>query len=195
MSLHGVVVNATSQRQKVCTPFPEVRGRPTLTAALQQIERIARRMLLYPIAYCILRLPLSIYRLSGFHDHIPRLAFLSVCGSIWCLSGIVDMILFGVRPPRPLRKVKKLIACDLQVMRNVLRPSPGRRLSKGGQEESLEVHVVCETETIVIADAPVVVGAGGSTKRCPEYHLEGLSAQSWDGSKSREKRVSSTSSG
>ncbi|KAI8457054.1 hypothetical protein BY996DRAFT_4578838, partial [Phakopsora pachyrhizi] len=61
----------------------------------KKLERKARAMLMYPIAFIFMILPLSTFRLAALAGHDWGVTAASVCGSIYCLSGFIDVLLFG----------------------------------------------------------------------------------------------------
>ncbi|WAR55466.1 hypothetical protein PtB15_6B207 [Puccinia triticina] len=61
----------------------------------KKLERKARAMLMYPIAFIFMILPLSAYRLASLAGHDWGITAATVCGSMYCLSGFIDVLLFG----------------------------------------------------------------------------------------------------
>lgn len=53
-------------------------------------------MLVYPLCYLFLTVPLAIYRIAGISGHPWQLDAQLVCGSIFTLAGFVDSIVFCV---------------------------------------------------------------------------------------------------
>lgn len=62
----------------------------------KRLERKARGMLIYPIGFIIMILPLSAYRLASLAGHDWGITAGAVAGSWYCLSGFVDVLLFGI---------------------------------------------------------------------------------------------------
>lgn len=61
----------------------------------KKLERKARAMLMYPIAFIFMILPLSAYRLASLAGHEWGITAATICGSMYCLSGFIDVLLFG----------------------------------------------------------------------------------------------------
>ncbi|KAG0142788.1 hypothetical protein CROQUDRAFT_97158 [Cronartium quercuum f. sp. fusiforme G11] len=61
---------------------------------MTSMENAARKMLVYPLCYLFLTLPLAIYRIAGISGHPWKLDAQLVCGSIFTLAGFVDAIVF-----------------------------------------------------------------------------------------------------
>ncbi|POW16252.1 hypothetical protein PSTT_01531, partial [Puccinia striiformis] len=61
----------------------------------KKLERKARAMLMYPIAFIFMILPLSAYRLASLAGHEWGITAATVCGTLYCLSGFIDVLLFG----------------------------------------------------------------------------------------------------
>jgi len=91
-----------------------VRARSSLTSVASANEestkkyehRLARQMLLYPIAYTIMILPIAFCRFLSWTGHHVPFAMTIVSGFIYLLSGVVHVILFSctrrILPPRSM---------------------------------------------------------------------------------------------
>ncbi|KAH9817957.1 hypothetical protein DFH28DRAFT_926159 [Melampsora americana] len=67
---------------------------PDLSTDMNTMESAARKMLVYPLCYLLLTLPLAIYRIAGISGHPWQLNAQLICGSIFTLAGFVDTIVF-----------------------------------------------------------------------------------------------------
>ncbi|KAA1478116.1 hypothetical protein DENSPDRAFT_845305 [Dentipellis sp. KUC8613] len=71
----------------------------------QYMSTLGKQMLLYPVAYTIIILPITVVRFTNWfgHDNVPFVATI-VCDTIYLLSGLVNTILFSstrrILPPR-----------------------------------------------------------------------------------------------
>lgn len=64
------------------------------TNSLRRLKRIVCYMLLYPIVYISLTLPLAAGRMLSASGHRPSLTYFSVAGSLISVSGVCDTILY-----------------------------------------------------------------------------------------------------
>lgn len=62
----------------------------------KKLERKAEGMLMYPTGFIVMILPLSAYRLAALAGHDWGITAAGVAGSMYCLSGFVDVLLFGI---------------------------------------------------------------------------------------------------
>jgi len=69
-----------------------------------QLLAIGRHMLLYPIAFTIMFIPVAIARFSAWSGHSIPLAFTVFSSSLFLLSGIVNVVLFITARPVLLRQ-------------------------------------------------------------------------------------------
>lgn len=67
---------------------------PDLSTDMTSMESAARKMLVYPLCYLLLTLPLAIYRIAGISGHPWQLDAQLVCGSVFTLAGFIDAIVF-----------------------------------------------------------------------------------------------------
>lgn len=61
---------------------------------LQRLRRVVGYMVLYPIAYIVLSLPLAAGRMAIMNGHTPSLAYFCVAGAVMTSSGLVDVFLY-----------------------------------------------------------------------------------------------------
>ncbi|KAL2829511.1 G protein-coupled glucose receptor regulating Gpa2-domain-containing protein [Aspergillus cavernicola] len=61
---------------------------------LKRLNRVVIYMVIYPIAYLLLSLPLAAGRMSSARHIIPSRAYFAVAGSLMALSGLVDAVVY-----------------------------------------------------------------------------------------------------
>jgi hypothetical protein len=61
------------------------------------MENAAKKMLVYPLCYLLLMLPLGIDRITAIFGHAWSLDVQIACGVIFTLIGLVDSVVFCVR--------------------------------------------------------------------------------------------------
>ncbi|KAF9792980.1 hypothetical protein BJ322DRAFT_91315 [Thelephora terrestris] len=72
--------------------------------------RVAKQMILHPIAYTILFLPIAVLRLCEFTGRPVSLPVMMLCDSIFLLGGVVDVVLFcTIRRVIPVKEVAKAL--------------------------------------------------------------------------------------
>jgi len=69
---------------------------PTAGDVISQLYKAARYMLLYPLVYIVLTLPLSIGRMLNMQGYEPPLVFWTVMGSLMTSAGWVDAIVYSI---------------------------------------------------------------------------------------------------
>lgn len=75
-----------------------------------QALSIAKQMILHPIAYTVLFLPIAILRLCEWTGHSVSLPVMMLCDSIFLLAGVVDVVLFcTIRRVIPVKQVTKAL--------------------------------------------------------------------------------------
>lgn len=62
------------------------------TESLKRMNRVVSYMVLYPIAYIALTLPLSAGRMASVSGHSPSVAYFCVAGALMTLSGFCDTL-------------------------------------------------------------------------------------------------------
>ncbi|KAJ5980946.1 hypothetical protein N7481_008244 [Penicillium waksmanii] len=62
------------------------------TDSLKRLNRVVSYMVLYPIAYIVLTLPLSAGRMASVSGHSPSVAYFCVAGALMTLSGFCDTL-------------------------------------------------------------------------------------------------------
>jgi hypothetical protein len=62
------------------------------TESLKRLNRVVTYMVLYPIAYIVLTLPLSAGRMASVSGHSPSVAYFCVAGALMTLSGLCDTL-------------------------------------------------------------------------------------------------------
>ncbi|KAH8918582.1 hypothetical protein BT69DRAFT_1353787 [Atractiella rhizophila] len=60
------------------------------------LDKMAKKMLVYPLAYILLSMPLATFRLAGIAGYTWPRAAQSAVGAIFTLSGLVNVLLFGI---------------------------------------------------------------------------------------------------
>ncbi|KAJ3749257.1 hypothetical protein DFH05DRAFT_1389707 [Lentinula detonsa] len=75
---------------------------------------IARQMLLFPIAYCIIILPIAVSRFAAWNGHIVSFEETVFCETVFLLSGCVNVTLFctcrQILPPQSVVLLKRSIS-------------------------------------------------------------------------------------
>lgn len=72
--------------------------------------RIAKQMILHPVAYTILFLPIAVLRLCEWTGRPVSFPVMMLCDSIFLLSGVVDVVLFcTIRRVIPVKEVAKAL--------------------------------------------------------------------------------------
>ena len=67
---------------------------PTQTESLRRLRRIIGYMIIYPIAYVVLSLPLAAGRMSSARGNTPDTTYFCLAGAMIASSGLVDTILY-----------------------------------------------------------------------------------------------------
>ncbi|GAW05538.1 hypothetical protein LENED_007401 [Lentinula edodes] len=82
---------------------------------------IARQMLLFPIAYCIIILPIAVSRFAAWNGHIVSFEETVFCETVFLLSGCVNVTLFctcrQILPPKSLVLLKRSISKPKPIQR------------------------------------------------------------------------------
>ncbi|KAI9611406.1 hypothetical protein H4Q26_008356 [Puccinia striiformis f. sp. tritici PST-130] len=123
----------------------------------KKLERKARAMLMYPIAFIFMILPLSAYRLASLAGHEWGITAATVCGTLYCLSGFIDVLLFGTT-----RSILSVPVFSLNIGNgtevigtNGIGAMSTSRLSGGGTRSvAFKVEVLQETRVEVDLDEP-----------------------------------------
>ncbi|KAJ0426185.1 G protein-coupled glucose receptor regulating Gpa2-domain-containing protein [Aspergillus carlsbadensis] len=74
----------------------ELRQNHTHTDNLHRLNRVVIYMVIYPLAYLLLSLPLAAGRMSSARHVIPSMAYFAVAGSLMALSGLVDAVVYTI---------------------------------------------------------------------------------------------------
>ncbi|KAJ9490936.1 hypothetical protein VN97_g2314 [Penicillium thymicola] len=64
------------------------------TDSLRRLKRVNSYMVLYPVVYITLTLPLAVGRMASTSGHTPSATYFCVAGSMMALSGLCDTILY-----------------------------------------------------------------------------------------------------
>ncbi|KAL2838580.1 G protein-coupled glucose receptor regulating Gpa2-domain-containing protein [Aspergillus pseudodeflectus] len=72
----------------------ELRQNHSHTDNLHRLNRVVIYMVIYPLAYLLLSLPLAAGRMSSARHVIPSKAYFAVAGSLMALSGLVDAAVY-----------------------------------------------------------------------------------------------------
>ncbi|OJJ03985.1 hypothetical protein ASPVEDRAFT_195898 [Aspergillus versicolor CBS 583.65] len=67
---------------------------PNHQASLNRLNRVVVYMVIYPVAYVILSLPLAAGRMSSARHIIPSYAYFAAAGSLMALSGLADAVIY-----------------------------------------------------------------------------------------------------
>ncbi|KAK2755584.1 hypothetical protein FQN54_006524 [Arachnomyces sp. PD_36] len=67
---------------------------PNQTESLRRLKRIVGYMIIYPIAYVVLSLPLAAGRMSSARGKTPDITYFCLAGAMMASSGLVDTILY-----------------------------------------------------------------------------------------------------
>ncbi|KAL4749323.1 G protein-coupled glucose receptor regulating Gpa2-domain-containing protein [Aspergillus terricola var. indicus] len=69
---------------------------PRESQALKRLNRVVIYMLIYPLSYVVLSLPLAVGRMSSARHVIPSREYFAVAGSLMALSGAVDTVVYAL---------------------------------------------------------------------------------------------------
>jgi hypothetical protein len=64
--------------------------------SLNRLNRVVVYMVIYPLVYVLLSLPLAAGRMSSARHVVPSKAYFAVAGALMALSGLVDVIVYTV---------------------------------------------------------------------------------------------------
>lgn len=64
------------------------------TESLRRLNRVVAYMVIYPIVYIILTLPLAAGRMASSHGNTPSVTYFCVAGTLMTLSGFCDTLLY-----------------------------------------------------------------------------------------------------
>lgn len=64
------------------------------TESLRRLNRVVAYMVIYPIVYTVLSLPLAAGRMASQNGHTPSIPYFCVAGAMMTLSGICDTLLY-----------------------------------------------------------------------------------------------------
>lgn len=123
----------------------------------KKLERKARAMLMYPIAFIFMILPLSAYRLASLAGHDWGITAATICGSMYCLSGFIDVVLFGTT--RSILSVPVLSVHTGNRRATAVIGTNGMRMSStsglnGSATRSAGFRVEVVQETVIDLDEP-----------------------------------------
>ncbi|KAJ3857532.1 hypothetical protein EV368DRAFT_30047 [Lentinula lateritia] len=103
------------------TFYRQVQERPTGRNFDDKGMSIARQMLLFPIAYCIIILPIAVSRFAAWNGHIVSFEETVFCETVFLLSGCVNVTLFctcrQILPPKSLVLLKRSISKPKPIQR------------------------------------------------------------------------------
>lgn len=150
----------------------------------EHIMVIARQMLLYPIAYTIIILPIAAARFSDWFGHDVPFGVTVFCDTIYLLSGTTNVVLFSITrrilPPRSIIP-KFLISKPKLVESTAVMSSDadpyygsyasgnlGLEMGRGGTEIPFEFH-----------NSVGVSGRGIVGEEVTEKHEPGVSTPAW----------------
>ncbi|KAA1098272.1 hypothetical protein PGT21_032269 [Puccinia graminis f. sp. tritici] len=140
----------------------------------KKLERKARAMLMYPIAFIFMILPLSAYRLASLAGHDWGITAATVCGSMYCLSGFIDVLLFGTT-----RSILSVPVFSLNIGNpggTAVIGTNGMGMSTSGlsiggtRSAAFRVEVV--QETVIDLDEPTESERGGSSSLVPSANSQ-----------------------
>ncbi|KAL4923016.1 uncharacterized protein BDV17DRAFT_296766 [Aspergillus undulatus] len=107
---------------------------PREAQALKRINRVVIYMVIYPLSYVILSLPLAAGRMSSARHLIPSRAYFAVAGSLMALSGVVDAVVYT------LTRRQLLLHTEVGSNGRVTGTSVGR-IYAYTQDHTFETHV------------------------------------------------------
>ncbi|KAJ4483678.1 hypothetical protein J3R30DRAFT_3731812 [Lentinula aciculospora] len=94
--------------------YKQAQERPTGRHFDDKGMSIARQMLLFPIAYCIIILPIAVSRFAAWNGHIVSFEETVFCETVFLLSGCVNVTLFctcrQILPPQSMVLLKRSIS-------------------------------------------------------------------------------------
>lgn len=64
--------------------------------SLHRLNRVVTYMVIYPLAYVMLSLPLAAGRMSVSRHNVPSKTYFAVSGALMALSGLVDVVLYSI---------------------------------------------------------------------------------------------------
>lgn len=67
---------------------------PNQTESLRRLRRIVGYMIIYPIAYVVLSLPLAAGRMASTRGETPGVTYFCLAGAMMASSGLVDAVLY-----------------------------------------------------------------------------------------------------
>lgn len=95
------------------------------TESVRRLNRVVSYMVLYPIVYIVLTLPLSAGRMASVSGNSPSVAYFCVAGALMTLSGFCDTLQYTL--------TRKSIVLDSET--RTKRDDGYYDLSKSGQKE------------------------------------------------------------
>ncbi|KAJ5086213.1 hypothetical protein N7532_010984 [Penicillium argentinense] len=66
------------------------------TSSLRHLNRVASCMILYPIVYITLSLPLAVGRMESVNGHTPSVTYFCIAGSLLASSGLCNTLLYAL---------------------------------------------------------------------------------------------------
>jgi hypothetical protein len=64
------------------------------TSSLRRLNQVINYMILYPVVYITLTLPIAIGRMATVNGHTPSVTYFCVAGSLIALSGLCNTLLY-----------------------------------------------------------------------------------------------------
>lgn len=102
------------------------------TESLRRLNRVVSYMVLYPIVYIVLTLPLSAGRMASVSGHTPSVAYFCVAGALMTLSGFCDTLQYTL--------TRKSIVLDSET--RMKRDDGYYDLSKSGNKRSKQGNLL-----------------------------------------------------
>lgn len=115
------------------------------TKSLRRLNRVVGYMVLYPVLYIALTLPLAAGRMKSATGHPPSVLYFCIAGSLMTLSGVCDTILYTLTRTNAV----------LDPEGNAAVSDPGSSLARGGRKEGRTESNINHSDT-----RPSIAGQG-----------------------------------
>lgn len=113
----------------------KVLGR-SYTESLRRLNKVVSYMVLYPIVYIVLTLPLSAGRMASVSGRSPSVAYFCVAGALMTLSGLCDTLQYTL--------TRKSVVLESETRSN--REEGYHDISRSGKKKSANGNVTTESE-------------------------------------------------
>lgn len=82
------------------------------TDSLRRLNRVVCYLVLYPIIYIALTLPLAIGRMENVTGHPPSVTYFCIAGSLMTLSGLCDTVLYTLSRKNSILGLEQKLTAD-----------------------------------------------------------------------------------